>query len=228
VSGRSYYYVHTDHLNSPRKVAQPTTGTLAWRWDSDPFGTAAPNQNPAGLGTFAYNLRFPGQYYQAETGLNYNDERDLDSLTGRYIESDPVGLVGGLHSTYLYAHGDPISNIDPSGLAPPGRTGTPTLPSLIPPDIAWPGSPTNTAWAQGMAEQIDSALTDIAAAIHNFCTSDKEKQCEELLRIDTDTCNAITRRRGARAGAACHESATERYAACLRGKPLPPLNTWNN
>jgi hypothetical protein len=48
--------VHTDHLNTPRKIAQPTSGTLAWRWDIDPFSTAAPNQNPAGLGTFAYNL----------------------------------------------------------------------------------------------------------------------------------------------------------------------------
>ena len=48
-----------------------------------------------------------------------------------------------------------------------------------------------------------------------------------LNSIDTETCNAITRRRGA-AGAACHASATQRYAACLRGQSLPPLNTWNN
>src|SRR4051794_1491399 len=59
------------------------------------------------------------------------------------------------------------------------------------------------------------------------CSSDKQN-CEELLRIDTDTCNAITKRRGKKAGEACHASATERYAACYRGKPLPPLNTWNN
>ncbi len=61
--GVNIFYVHTDHLNTPRKVGQPTTGTLAWRWDADPFGTTAPNQNPAGLGAFPYNLRFPGQYY---------------------------------------------------------------------------------------------------------------------------------------------------------------------
>jgi RHS repeat-associated protein len=116
--GVNIYYVHTDHLNAPRKVAQPTTGTLAWRWDTDPFGTAAPNQNPAGLGTFAYNLRFPGQYFQAETGLNQNVNRDYDPLGGgRYIEADPIGLRGGSLSLYSYVRNDPLFGIDPLGLA---------------------------------------------------------------------------------------------------------------
>lgn len=115
--GVSIYYLHTDHLNTPRKVAQPTTGTLAWRWDIDPFGTAAPNQNPAGLGTFPYNLRFPGQYYQAETGLNQNVFRDYDPLTGKYLESDPMGIGPGV-DTYSYAHNRPIWLVDPEGLCP--------------------------------------------------------------------------------------------------------------
>jgi RHS repeat-associated protein len=114
--GVNVFYVHTDHLNTPRKVAQPTTGTLAWRWDADPFGTATPNQNPAGLGTFPYNLRFPGQYYDAETGLNQNWNRDYDPVVGQYVESDPIGLEGGSYSTYTYAEGDPIWNSDPLGL----------------------------------------------------------------------------------------------------------------
>jgi RHS repeat-associated protein len=114
--GVNIFYVHSDHLNSPRKVAQPTTGTLAWRWDADPFGTAAPNQNPAGLGTFAYNLRFPGQYYMAETGLNQNKNRDYDAFTGRYVESDPIGLQGGIN-TYSYVGSNPLTYVDPWGLA---------------------------------------------------------------------------------------------------------------
>jgi RHS repeat-associated protein len=66
---------------------------------------------------FAYNLRFPGQYYQAETGLNQNWNRDYDPLSGgRYIESDPIGLAGGSFSTYAYASGDPIFYIDQFGL----------------------------------------------------------------------------------------------------------------
>jgi hypothetical protein len=52
--------------------------------------------------------------------------------------------------------------------------------------------------------------------------------CEGLYSIDTTTCNAIAKIRGKRAGAVCHASATARYPACLTGKPIPPLNTWNN
>jgi RHS repeat-associated protein len=109
--------VHTDHLNTPRKISQPSTGTLAWRYDADPFGTAAPNQNPGGLGTFAYNLRAPGQYYEVETGLNQNWNRDYDPVVGRYVEADPIGLEGGSLSTYTYGQDNPLEFFDPSGLA---------------------------------------------------------------------------------------------------------------
>ncbi len=113
--GINIYYVHTDQLNAPRVITQPSTNTVAWRWDTDPFETVAANQNPAGLGTFVYNLRFPGQYYQAETGLNLNYFRDFDPQTGRYIESDPVGLYGEMN-TYGYVGANPLSWADPFGL----------------------------------------------------------------------------------------------------------------
>jgi RHS repeat-associated protein len=116
--GINIYYIHTDQLNAPRKITQPSSNSIVWRWDTDPFGTVAPNQNPSGLGTFIYNLRFPGQYYQAETGLNYNYFRDYDPQTGRYIESDPIGLGGGSDSTYEYAEQSPISASDRLGLCP--------------------------------------------------------------------------------------------------------------
>ena len=116
--GVNVYYVHSDHLNAPRKVAQPTTGTLAWRWDSDPFGTVAPNENPGGLGNFPYNLRFPGQYYDSETGLNQNWNRDYDPIVGRYVESDPIGLHSGSYTTYAYVGGNPLSWSDVLGLKP--------------------------------------------------------------------------------------------------------------
>ena len=67
--------------------------------------------------SFAYNLRFPGQYFQAETSLNYNYARDYDSSTGRYVESDPIGLKGGSYSTYAYVKDDPIAYSDRFGLA---------------------------------------------------------------------------------------------------------------
>jgi RHS repeat-associated protein len=68
------------------------------------------------IGTFAYNLRFPGQYYDAETGLNQNWNRDYDPVVGRYVESDPIGLAGGSYSTYSYVKDDPIALTDPRGL----------------------------------------------------------------------------------------------------------------
>jgi RHS repeat-associated protein len=109
-------YVHTDHLNTPRKVTRPSDDAVLWRWDSDPFGATAPNENPQGLGTFSYNLRYPGQYFDVESGLSYNYFRDYDPAIGRYVESDPVGLAGGIN-TYAYVDGDPIDFLDRFGLA---------------------------------------------------------------------------------------------------------------
>jgi RHS repeat-associated protein len=113
--GVNIFYVHTDHLNTPRKVSRPSDNQLEWRWDTDPFGTTAANQNPAGLGSFVYNLRYPGQYYMAETGLNQNVRRDFDPQVGRYVESDPIGLGAGVN-TYAYGEGNPVAVSDKFGL----------------------------------------------------------------------------------------------------------------
>ena len=62
------YFIHTDHLNTPRLIAN-NVGQTVWKWDNDdPFGNNAPNENPSGLGTFICNLRLPGQYFDKETG----------------------------------------------------------------------------------------------------------------------------------------------------------------
>jgi len=91
-----------------------------WRWDQDePFGLNVPDENPSGLGVFDLPLRLPGQRYDKETGLAYNMAREYASDTGRYIQSDPIGLRGGLN-TYSYALQSPLSNIDPTGEAAAG------------------------------------------------------------------------------------------------------------
>ncbi|MGN2242712.1 RHS repeat-associated core domain-containing protein [Frateuria sp. GZRR33] len=87
-----------------------------WPWLNNAFGEAP----KGGAGNFY--TRFPGQYYDVETGLHYNMRRYYDPDTGRYIQSDPIGLEGGLN-TYSYVSNVPLDGIDPSGLqvTGPGR-----------------------------------------------------------------------------------------------------------
>ena len=108
------YFIHADHIDTPRIVVD-RSNNLRWRWLAEPFGTMAPETNPASLGNFTLNLRFPGQYADSESGLSYNFFRDYDSSTGRYAQSDPIGLGGGIN-TYAYVGADPIRHSDPKGL----------------------------------------------------------------------------------------------------------------
>jgi RHS repeat-associated protein len=108
-------YLHIDHLSTPR-LATDSNGTVVWRWEGEGFGSAKPEENPDGNGLrTVVNMRFPGQYFDFESGLYYNYYRYYDPLTGRYITSDPIGLDGGLN-TYGYVDGNPIANIDQNGL----------------------------------------------------------------------------------------------------------------
>jgi RHS repeat-associated protein len=114
-SGFTVFYIWSDHLNTPRLISD-TSNQSRWEWQhNDPFGNNAPNENPASLGAFNYNLRFPGQYFDSETGKHYNYFRDYDASLGRYIESDPLGVRVGLN-TYGYVTGRPLSRDDRLGL----------------------------------------------------------------------------------------------------------------
>jgi RHS repeat-associated protein len=109
------YFIHVDHLNTPRAIYNDQQ-QLVWRWDqAEPFGDSSPNENPIGLGTFECNTRFPGQYFDKETNLGYNYFRDFDPSLGRYVQSDPIGIAGGLN-TFSYAYSNPTSLYDPDGL----------------------------------------------------------------------------------------------------------------
>jgi RHS repeat-associated protein len=114
--GIAIYYVHTDQLNTPRAITRPSDNVLMWTWYSDPFGTDAANENPAGAGAFVYNLRFAGQVFDGQAGLHANGFRDCyDPAIGRYCESDPIGLGGGLN-TYAYTGSNPLDHVDRLGL----------------------------------------------------------------------------------------------------------------
>ena len=111
------FYIHTDQLDTPRLITN-SNNSAVWRWDSfDAFGDNPPNDDPNLTGLhFIYNPRFAGQYFDQETRLNYNYFRDYDTGTGRYVESDPIGLDCGSYSTYAYVEGNPLSYSDPFGL----------------------------------------------------------------------------------------------------------------
>ena len=110
--GIDLYYVWADHLDTPRAVTASTpANTLVWKWSSDPFGTTAAQET--GL---AYNLRFPGQYFDAETQTHYNYFRDYSPATGRYQQSDPIGLAEG-ENLYAYAVSSPLAYSDAIGLS---------------------------------------------------------------------------------------------------------------
>jgi RHS repeat-associated protein len=109
------YYVHNDHLGTPLKMTNEI-GLVVWQAVYDPFGKATLDEDVDGDSkTVEMNVRFPGQYYDGESGLYYNYFRTYDPDTGRYITSDPIGLSGGIN-TYAYAGGNPLKYIDAYGL----------------------------------------------------------------------------------------------------------------
>jgi RHS repeat-associated protein len=160
------FYVHTDQLNTPRKVSESAganANLLRWKWDPQPFGVGNANQNPASLGAFTYNLRFPGQLFDAATNLNYNYFRDYDPATGRYAESDPIGLRGGLN-TYAYGFNNPQLYVDPDGRI---AFVIPFLPA-IGEGLLYLGSAAATAWG--------------------ICTVSKSRECEKEIQGCIKTC----------------------------------------
>jgi RHS repeat-associated protein len=130
------YLIHADHLNTPRLISDENQATV-WRWEQqEPFGASAANEDADNNGVVLdFPLRFPGQYFDKETGLHYNYFRDYDPAIGRYIESDPTGLAGGIN-TYAYVGGNPLTRIDRFGLEPVGTI--PTDPEKAAVFYNWP------------------------------------------------------------------------------------------
>ncbi|MEM7465428.1 MAG: RHS repeat-associated core domain-containing protein [Pseudomonadota bacterium] len=104
------HYIHTDHLGTPIAMTD-NAQIVTWSADYTPFGQAIVDPQS----TAELNLRFPGQYYDQETGFHYNYYRDYDPETGRYIQSDPIGLDGGIN-TYTYGLTNPVRFVDRFGL----------------------------------------------------------------------------------------------------------------
>ena len=110
IEGDNLSFYHTDHLGTPM-IMTDTSGAKVWEGEFLPFG------EPMSItGTVTNNLRFPGQYYDQETGLHQNWHREYKAEIGRYIEKDPIGLDGGIN-LLAYVDNDPMNFADPTGLA---------------------------------------------------------------------------------------------------------------
>jgi RHS repeat-associated protein len=114
IDGGVVHAIESDHLGTPRLAARLDTGATTWTWDftGSSFGDHAPRETGLVL-----DLRYPGQHYDRHTGWHYNYFRDYDPTTGRYIESDPIGLAGGIN-TFAYVDSSPMFAADSFGLAP--------------------------------------------------------------------------------------------------------------
>ncbi len=130
------YFFHTDHLGTPR-VLSDKDQNVVWQGEYSPFGGVTET-----VSTVEQSLRFPGQYFDVETGLYYNYFRDYDPALGRYVEADPIGVlkdfsiverftpeiakdtqkignassITPLNLLFGYAEQNPNLNIDPKGL----------------------------------------------------------------------------------------------------------------
>ena len=120
------YAVITDHLGTPRQL-RDGNNTTVWQWQGEAFGNTPANEDPDGDGRLVtFNPRFPGQYFDGETGLGYNWNRYYASNIGRYLSSDPLGLDAG-NNPFTYVNNIPLKLIDinglrpcPAGMVPPG------------------------------------------------------------------------------------------------------------
>lgn len=111
IESNNVYYYHNDHLGTPQKMTD-SNSSIVWVGEYLPFG-----ETLSITGTITNNLRFPGQYFDSETGLNYNYFRDYKKEFGRYLESDPIGMEEGRNHLYVFVANNTINNIDSQGLA---------------------------------------------------------------------------------------------------------------
>ncbi len=107
------FFYRLDHIGTPKALTDED-GMMTWKSDLGPYGETILGEFQV-TGNLDSALRFPGQYGDSQSGLNYNYFRDYDPSLGRYIQSDPIGLEGGLN-TYAYVGGNPVMHIDPLGL----------------------------------------------------------------------------------------------------------------
>jgi RHS repeat-associated protein len=204
-------FLHTDQLDRPVMM---TTAAKAVVYDAvfRPFGEV----ETLATGTTTVNLRFPGQYQLAETGVAHNWHRTYDASLGRYLQPDPLGFVDG-PSVYAYAKSSPGVYVDPKGLQealPRPGLGIPIYPK---PFNEW-----NRRGNQGLWDAFLKLCRRMAGGFGGG-RNDGDDTCEKQVTADEAICRTLPQ---AGARSRCFESANARYGACRNNNPLPQLITW--
>jgi RHS repeat-associated protein len=217
-------YIYADQIDTPRVITRASDNKMVWRWDqADPFGLTPANENPQTLGVFASNARFPGQLYDKESNLHYNWHRDYDAQLGRYVQSDPIGLAGGIN-TFAYVEGNPLSLIDPDGLLFMSTFGA-GMRGVSLSEAATFGEPGNVASRLGVSIVMGAP---VAVALQ-FCPAPTRK---EAVRFIAETAMATVLSSGAgnggvpdsskgNGGNPSRNSPRETFERNGSGKPLP-------
>ncbi|MEW6601012.1 MAG: RHS repeat-associated core domain-containing protein, partial [Nitrospirota bacterium] len=169
IEGDNIYYYHNDHLGTPMLMTD-STGQVVWQGEFLPFGEAM-----SVSGSVTNNLRFPGQYYDEETGMHQNWFRDYRAEMGRYVEADPIGIEGGDNHLFIYVRNNPVNWTDSLGLFGPGRPMT-----LYPGHADFPGG-----------DYFDYNLEDNDATT-NPVTGDPKRHFRDLPVSEYDVAKAIS------------------------------------
>ena len=176
IESNNVYYYHIDHLGTPMMMTD-SSGNTVWQGEFKPFG------EPVSVnGSITNNLRFPGQYYDEETGLHQNWHRDYTAEVGRYVETDPVGIIRGENHLYVYVQNNPINFFDPWGLA----KGDWWDPRTYLPDPPPPGPPGSGCGD----EKTDCIVPDLypeACKAHDKCYASQgrtQAQCDNQIWVD--------------------------------------------
>ena len=195
-----YYYYLNDHLGTPQQIIAEN-GAVVWSARYTSFGEADILTN-----TIENNLRFPGQYFDSETGLHYNWHRFYDPSTGRYISADPIGLNGGMN-LYAYVGGDPVNWVDPMGLIYMDRThdytkgekhkSDPNAITILVIDRGWGDivKGVNAGWCSYIRGNWNGGFVDCIENLENDlnqcndpCNEEKNQLCQLKAKLRFESC----------------------------------------
>jgi RHS repeat-associated protein len=185
-TGSKHYAVQTDHLNTPRRLTN-SAKQVAWQWAFSAFGdeqptlarnrfvdpVTTPNAGTTTIADVTFNLRYPGQYADKESGLHFNWMRSYSPNNGRYTQADPIGLSGGWNR-FAYANSNPVKYSDPTGLI----VGVDDL--IITGGVLVVGCAMSSGCSAAVTNAVSSAISTVnnaASSFIEFCSPKTDDFC---------------------------------------------------